>query len=271
MVSLSRSCLALAFAVMATSAPSAAAADGPSPATMVRIGGGTYRPLFAATPADREIPVKTFRLDRTPVTNGAFLAFVTAHPEWRKDRIPATFAEPGYLAAWAAPTSLGGNVDPAQPVTSVSWFAARAFCADRGARLPTEAEWEHAAAASRTRYDGDADPAWRAELTALYARPAPARLPAVGRGQPNLWGVHDMHGLVFEWIEDFAGAKAAVSADGSSRFCGATAGGSGATTDFAAFERVALRTSLHGHFTLKNLGFRCAADDAPETQPKRTP
>lgn len=258
----SRARVAAVIALVATATP-AAEADTTTVAT-VRIGGGVYRPLFPVSSAEREIPVKPFRLDRTPVTNGAFLAFVTAHPEWRKDRIPAAFAEPGYLAQWASPAALGGDADPAQPVVGVSWFAARAYCAARGARLPTEAEWEHAAAASRSRPDGNADPAWRAELTALYSRPAPARLPLVGRTAPNYWGAEDLHGLVWEWVEDYSGAKAAFSGSDGLRFCGATGAATGAPTDFAAFERMALRTSLHANYTLKNLGFRCAADEPAE-------
>ena len=78
-----------------------------------------------------------------------------------RDRVPRVFADDGYLSHWASPMGLGADVDDRQPVVRVSWFAAKAYCAARGARLPTEAEWEMAASASRTAANGHDDPAWR--------------------------------------------------------------------------------------------------------------
>jgi formylglycine-generating enzyme required for sulfatase activity len=199
-------------------------------------------------------------MDRTPVTNRAYLRFVVAHPEWRRDRVATVLAEAGYLARWASADALAADAGPEEPVVGVSWFAARAYCAARGARLPTEAEWEHAAAASRSAPDGATDPAWRAEVLALYSRPSLARLPSVGAGAANFWGLHDMHGVVWEWVSDFGNATSAfASGPDRLRFCGATAAGASDATDFGAFERVALRTSLHANYTLRSLGFRCAA------------
>src|SRR5262249_3715022 len=162
---------------------------------------------------------------------------------------------------WKSADALGPDVDPEQPVTMVSWFAARAYCASRAMRLPTEAEWEHAAAASRTQPDGSADPAWRAEILRAYSRPSPARLPRVAQDPPNFWGIHDLHGVVWEWVLDYASAVTSF-ASGSDRlrFCGAAGSAASDATDFAAFERVAFRSSLHANYTLRGLGFRCAAD-----------
>lgn len=222
---------------------------------------GTYRPLFPPTPGETSIPVRAFRMDRLPVTNAEFLSFVRANPEWARGRVAPILAESGYLASWRSPDELGADVDPAQPVVSVSWFAARAFCASRGERLPLEAEWERAAAASRTQADGSLDAAFRAELLATYSRPAAPRLAHVGTGAPNLFGLRDLHGLVWEWVADFGNAVAAFSAGPDRlRFCGAGASAATDGTDFAAFERTAFRSSLRGRYTIKNLGFRCAAD-----------
>jgi formylglycine-generating enzyme required for sulfatase activity len=60
-----------------------------------------------------------------------------------------------------------------------------------------------------------------------------------------------MHGVVWEWVNDFGDAVAS---------CGATGSGAPDATDFPAFERAALRTSLAARFVVKSLGFRCAAD-----------
>lgn len=233
----------------------AAAAD------RVPIGPAVYRPVFPPSPEETELPVAAFALDRVPVTNGEFLAFVRAHPEWRRDRVAAVRAEPGYLGHWAGPEDLG-DVDPRAPVTRVSWFAARAYCEAAGGRLPTEAEWELAASASATEVDGRRDPAFAQRLLDWYATPTPDRLPRVGRSEPNVWGVVDLHGLVWEWVEDFNATLfgGGRDPDGASRFCGAGAAGSTDPGDFAAFQRFALRSSLRGGFALANLGFRCAGD-----------
>jgi formylglycine-generating enzyme len=255
--------LALALALAPTGALAAKPAA-KSPPAMVTAG-GVHRPLFPSS-ATSTVTVPTFRLDRLPVTNGDYLRFVQARREWSRDRVERITAEPGYLGHWAASDALGPQAEPEQPVVNVSWFAARAYCAFRGARLPTEAEWELVAAASPTKMDGATDPAWRAELLALYARPAPARLPHVGAGVPNYWGAQDMHGLVWEWVLDFNSAIAAFkSGSDGLRFCGATGSSARDATDFVAFERTALRSSLQASFVVRNLGFRCAADLQPGT------
>jgi formylglycine-generating enzyme required for sulfatase activity len=223
---------------------------------------GTYRPLFPPSPTETQVDVAAFRIDRVPVTNGAYLAFAREHAEWKRGRVPAVLAEPGYLAHWRTPEELGPDVDADAPVVSVSWFAARAYCASRGQRLPTEAEWERAAGASTTHADAADDPAFRAELLAAYARPAPAHLPHVATGAPNVFGVYDLHGVVWEWVLDYGNAMAAFSAGSDRlRFCGASASDARDVTDFAAFERTAFRSSLQGRFVVKNLGFRCASDE----------
>jgi len=236
--------------------------------TTALVAAGVYRPLFPASPSQKEITVAAFRLDRTPVTNGQYLAFVSAHPEWRRDRVARALAEPNYLAKWQAPEILGASADADEPVVEVSWFAARAYCSAKRMRLPTEAEWERAAMASRDRADGSTEPAWRSELLADYLRPSPARLPRVGASPPNFWGIHDLHGVVWEWVQDFNAAAAALAgATAQLRFCGAGSIGASDSTDFPAFERVAFRSSLRANYTIRNLGFRCAADAASGSTP----
>jgi formylglycine-generating enzyme required for sulfatase activity len=229
-------------------------------ADTVRVGPGTYRPVFPASPAETEVPVATFRLDRTPVTNAQYLSFVKAHPEWRKDRAKPLVVDENYLAHWASADSLG-TARPNGPVVRVSWFAARAYCAARGGRLPLEREWELAAAASEAEKDASRDPAFQARLLAWYTQLAPAVLPDVG-GQRNAWGASDMHGLVWEWIEDFSAAL--VDADSRKPDRNVFCGGAGATSRdasaYATFMRIALRSSLDARSTTAVLGFRCAYD-----------
>lgn len=206
-----------------------------------------------------------FLLDERPVTNGEFLRFVLRHERWRRDRLPRLFADATYLAHWASPIRLGPEAPADAPVVRVSWFAAKAYCEAQGKRLPTEAEWEYAAAADATRADARQDPAFVHRLLAWYSRPTPKVLPPAGRGEPNLWGVRDLHGLVWEWVSDFHGTLVGTDAragdDGDRlQFCGAGAVSARNVNDYAAFMRVAFRSSLQASFTTGNLGFRCARD-----------
>lgn len=226
------------------------------------VGAGSFR-AFLAAPGDPPIEVRAFALEEHAVTNAQFLAFVTATPRWRRGDVPRLLADASYLATWAGPLALG-NALPDAPVTQVSWHAARAYCAWLGRRLPTEAEWEWAGRASATSPDAAADPAFVARILAWYARPHVA-LPAAGIGEANLWGVRDLHGVVWEWVEDF-GASMVASDDREregrfvDRVCGASSIGAGDPTDYATFMRYAFRSSLRASFTVARLGFRCAAD-----------
>ncbi|MDO9280716.1 MAG: formylglycine-generating enzyme family protein [Pseudomonadota bacterium] len=234
-----------------------------APPSRVGVGPGVYRPTYAATPAEAEVPVARFLLAATPVTNADFAFFLTRAPKWRRDRIDPIFADEGYLGDWAAADAPGATVEPTAPVTRVSWFAARAYCAASGGRLPTEPEWELAAAASETSFDARQDPAFVQRLLAWYGEPTPARFPPVGGRAANRWGVRDLHGLVWEWVEDFNASLMSVDArdDNSGddlRFCGAGAASATDPGDYASFMRVALRTSLEARATVRTLGFRCA-------------
>jgi formylglycine-generating enzyme len=212
------------------------------------------------------VAVATFELMARPVTNGDFLAFVQAHSSWRRDRIPALFAETRYLEHWPGPTDLDGQTaQPGQPVTQVSWFAADAYCRHLGARLPTWTEWEYAAAADEHRHDARADPAWRERILTWYARPSNRPLPMVGQGPANAYGVHDLHGLVWEWVDDHGALL--VSADNREQgdpdllaFCGAGALSTEDRENYAVLMRIALLSALDADDVTGNLGFRCARD-----------
>jgi formylglycine-generating enzyme required for sulfatase activity len=200
-------------AVSAEAASTAAPAPAPAP-DRVLIEGGLYRPLYRqpVKGANRDtvlrrtvsVPVAPFELDRWPVTNAQYLEFVRAHPEWRRSRVSRLYADASYLGHWRGDLELGELAPPQSPVVHVSWFAARAYAAAHGGRLPTVAEWELVAAADETRMDATRDPAYLARLREWYSRPAARVLPSVGTGPPNAWGVQDLHALVWEWTLDFS-------------------------------------------------------------------
>lgn len=225
--------------------------------------GGPFRSALQYEDAANGQRLAPFALMRTPVTNADFLAFLQTHPEWRRDRVAATFAEPRYLSHWRSATELGPGALPEQPVTWVSWFAANAYCAAAGARLPSWSEWEYAAAADETRRDARADPAWRERILDWYSRPSNRALPRTGLQAPNAYGVQDLHGLVWEWTDDYS----ALLVDGDNRnqgdadkgkFCGAGALSMRDRENYAVLMRVAMLSALAGADATANLGFRCA-------------
>ena len=210
------------------------------------------------------IVVTPFRLDRDAVSRGAFLAFVQAHPQWRRSVVkPAHGARDGYLADWRGDLDAGLATERSRPVTSVSWFAAQAFCVAQGKRLPTVAEWEYAAAASATMRDATRDPAFIQEVLTLYAN-RPSSLPPVGTGRRNVFGVRGLHGVVWEWAADFDGAPVRhephhAAARDHDQSCASAAMGADNTSNYPAFLRHAVRSGLTAHSTMGSLGFRCAA------------
>lgn len=216
-----------------------------------------------ATP-DVSVPVDIapFLLRATPVTEGEFLAFVRAHPEWQRGQVARVFADESYLIHWRSPLQLGSPQAAARPVTHVSWFAAKAYCESEGARLPTWLEWEYAAAADETRRDARKDPRWRQRILTWYERPSSVALPPVG-GPANVYGVRDLHGVIWEWVEDFnslfIAADSRTQGDPEKlKFCGAGAIGLVDRNNYAVLMRVALLSSLAAADTTGNLGFRCA-------------
>lgn len=246
-------------------------ATAPSTATMARIPAGSYQPLYGAV-GGGSVAVASFRLDREPVTRGDFLAFVAAHPEWRRGALRPVFAGTGYLSGWRGALDAGDATDLRRPVTEVSWFAAKAYCAAAGKRLPTVDEWEYAAAASETSARVGRDPVFIRRILALYtARPNNGVLPPVGSGFRNVYGLRDMHGLAWEWTLDFNDvmvsddSRASGSATGGSDhklFCASAAIGASDPSNYPAFMRYAFRAGLTGRSTARTLGFRCAAGGA---------
>ncbi|MEW9570342.1 formylglycine-generating enzyme family protein [Rhodanobacter sp. Si-c] len=250
-----RARLALAWLGLVLALPAAAA-------NYAALPGGRFASVLPADGKSAPAQLAPFRLRTEPVTNAEFLAFVKAHPEWRRDRVASILADARYLSHWAGPVALGEGAKPRQPVTRVSWFAAQAYCGSEGARLPTWYEWEYAAAADATRRDARSDPAWRENLLAWYARPSNAPLPDIG-GAPNAFGIRDITQPVWEWVDDFNALLVASDSrdpDDSDvlKFCGAGAISLQQKENYAVLMRVAMLSALKASDTTNNLGFRCA-------------
>lgn len=230
----------------------------------VPIAGGKFESVFPPAPGVKAVDVPAYRLDTALVSNADFAAFVRKHPQWRRDRVAGLFADAGYLNHWKSDIEPGAAI-ARQPVTQVSWFAASAYCEARGARLPRWDEWEFAAAASATVPDARQDPAWRQQILDWYSKSARSALPAAGATAPNYFGIRDLHGVVWEWVQD-AGSML-VSDDSReqgdpnrNRFCGSGAVDLEQKENYAMLMRIAMLSSMKASYSSTSMGFRCASD-----------
>jgi sulfatase modifying factor 1 len=258
-----RLALGLAAGMILAEASQAGSSASPAvPAGMVLVPAGTYEPLYR-NEGERE--VDAFFLDEAPVTNADYLRFVQANPRWRKSAALRLFTDEHYLEQWKGDLELGDPavLPPDAPVTNVSWFAAKAYARWTGKRLPTLAEWEMAAAASETRARGKDDPEHYRRILEWYARPTRFPLSSASAAPRDFHGVRGLHGLVWEWVEDFntalvTGESRADAGLERNLFCGSGAAGASDFRDYAAFMRYAFRSSLEAKYAVPNLGFRCA-------------
>jgi formylglycine-generating enzyme len=233
-------------------------------ADYVQVKGGRFESVLPQGPSptvSSPVDLPSFAMRAKPVTVAEFAAFVRVHPEWQRDRVPALFAEKRYLLAWASGAEPGAQLAPQSPVTDVSWFAAKAYCESENARLPTWLEWEYVAAADDARRDARGDAAWRRQILSWYERPSSAQISEVG-GKPNAYGVRDVHGLIWEWVDDFnalfiAGDSRTQGDPDLLKFCGAGAINIIDKDSYAVVMRIALLSSLNAADTTSSLGFRC--------------
>ena len=249
--------LLLAAAATAETAPRKPVAPKATAATAVKTAGGMVSvpggPFFMGCnekvdsecfdreQPGREVEVAAFAIDRSEVTVGAYERYVQA-----------ANAERPWRGA-AAP-------DPRLPVTGVRWSEASAFCASRGARLPTEFEWEAAARGPQgRRYAwGDTFDAAAASLDSTAC--APCRVGTHPRGDTPE-GVSDLIGNVWEWtssrFEAFPGGKPIAGAGALYVIRG---GAFNTPAVYAtAYYRSGIDPSPPSRADIAQTGFRCAA------------
>ena len=101
----------------------------------------------------------------------------------------------------------GYGVGVNHPVNTVSWYGVQEFLGRTigGFRLPSEAEWEYAArAGTRTRFYWGDDPGYAeiGDYAVAHKIVEIAGTEEVGARLPNAWGLYDMSGNAWEWVED---------------------------------------------------------------------
>ncbi len=196
-----------------------------------------YEPDEDEFPA-HEVTISAFRMLAHEVTNEEFRRLVPDHPG-----------------------------DEELPVVEVSWYAAYAYAAWLGGRLPTEAEWEYAARAGcRYEYcDRNGD---ETELGTVgwYDENSGIELHAVGKLEPNPWGLYDMLGNAWEWVGAWYGpysAEPQVDLWGPPGGEGRVVRGGGFAND-ARWVRPADRDWRNPEFDAVVLGFRVVFPVVPE-------
>lgn len=224
---------------------------------MVHVPAGDYLPLRGMEGmGEMRVHVEAFDIDVHAVTRGEYLAFVRAHPEWQRGRVDAKRADASYLSDWRGVLDPGDATDLQRPATSVSWYAASAYCEAQGKRLPTTDEWEYVAAASETSRDASRDPAFMSRLLELYAARTASAPPPVGHGFRNVYGIEGLHGSAWEWTKD---VKPETMAS-----CAGAAMGVSDPSNYPALLRESFRSALTERSTARMLGFRCAAGGSPK-------
>jgi formylglycine-generating enzyme required for sulfatase activity len=260
------------------------------------IAGGTFdRGYDAVTYTDQTNPatLSNYELDRYEVTVGRFRAFVLDYNAWRAAGHPftgegahPTAAGTGWDPTWDSSLPAGGGQLGAAlkcatgtqtwldapssgdnlPINCVTWYEAFAFCAWDGGRLPTEAEWNYAAAGGSDQrvypWSSPASSTSIDDADAVYCGGSCANPKIAGSRSPSgdgKFGHADLAGNLAEWTFDWAGPyrnPCNDCADTAAEFGRAVRGGS--FSDVAAQLLTSSLVSVPPDNRLATVGFRCA-------------
>ncbi len=217
-------------------------------------------------PAHR-VELRRFTIDRLPVTNGDYAEFLNASAldaerggrRYRRyDDDDADARIHGVEGRWRADPGFEHH-----PVNEVPWPGARDYCAWRGKRLPTEAEWEKAARGNDGRrypWGATAPGGDRARFNASWNQTAPVDAHPSGASP---YGALDMAGNAWEWVSSLYRPYPYSAVDGredpdAEGVRGTRGGGHDSPPEELTTTqrgRTLSRAPRAGHH---NIGFRCA-------------
>jgi formylglycine-generating enzyme required for sulfatase activity len=202
---------------------------------MVRINGGTFQMGSPETEKSRNsnetqhsVTLTGFYMGKYPVTQAQYEAVMGTNPsrfvtpvspetstanrpvEWVWWYDALVFCNKLSMNESLTPAyRINGSTDPATWVSisdAAIWNAVEIVAGSTGYRLPTEAQWEYACrAGTTTAYNTGAT---ISDNTGWYSSNSGSRTHSVGEKPANAWGLHDMHGNVYEWCWDWYGSYA---------------------------------------------------------------
>jgi formylglycine-generating enzyme required for sulfatase activity len=193
-------------------------------------------------PAHQVTITRGFWIGQTPVTAGAYKRFAAAGRQMPN-----------------APEFNNGWTNENMPIVNVGWDDAQAYCGWAGGRLPTEAEWEYAARGGSTeaRYGPIDEVAW-------YDQNSGNRTHDVGQKRANGFGLYDVLGNVWEWVNDWYDENYYQSSPaqdpqgpGSGQYRVLLGGSSLGNSSFV---RVSYRVMVNPALRHDDIGFRCAGE-----------
>jgi formylglycine-generating enzyme required for sulfatase activity len=181
--------------------PSSAESKSESGVEMVRLAGGSFimgdENEIDATP--HEVVLSPFYIDKNLVTQAEYERVMGDNPSrWKAGNNPVEQVRWSDAVRYCNKRSELEGLEPCYDLES--W---QCNFAVSGYRLPTEAEWEYACrAGTRTAYYFGDSPA---ELSrhGWFEDNSGGKPHPVGGKEPNPWGLHDMHGNLWQWCNDF--------------------------------------------------------------------
>jgi formylglycine-generating enzyme required for sulfatase activity/serine/threonine protein kinase len=222
--------------------------------------------LLGAESPVQEVKLAPFFISKYEMTQGQWLRFVGKNP--------STYGPGSAFDGKAA--------DLTHPVEQVTWYDCDSVLARLGLALPTEAQWEYAAragsstpwstGAEKRSLEGFANLADRAAARAGASWPGIADWPELDDGwavhapvnafRPNAFGLHNVHGNVWEWCADWFGTYGDPVRGGDGLREGAPhrykVGRGGGFRQEAAYARVTCRSNTGPELRTDHLGLRPA-------------